>query len=65
MISNVLLAMASGFSREASYEYCSLAVASHATCRGERWMSVRAECRFFPKIPVFSISIPKTIYRSV
>jgi len=36
MISNALLAMGSGFAREASYEYCSLAVASHATRRGER-----------------------------
>jgi len=36
MISNALLAMASGFAREASYEHFSLAVASRATRRGER-----------------------------
>jgi len=36
MISNALLAMASGFAREASYEHCSLAAASHAARRGER-----------------------------
>jgi len=36
MFSNALLAMASGFACEASYEDCSLAVASHATRRGER-----------------------------
>jgi len=35
-ISKALLAMTSGFAREASYEDCSLAVASHATRRGER-----------------------------
>ena len=34
-ISKALLAMASGLAREASYEHCSLAVASHATRRGE------------------------------
>jgi len=28
--------VASGFAREASYEHCSLAMASHATRRGER-----------------------------
>jgi len=53
MISNALLAMASGFAREASYEHCTLAVASHSTRRGEQWMSVQAECSFFPKNPNF------------
>jgi len=28
--------VASGFSREASYEHCSLTMASHAARRGER-----------------------------
>jgi len=53
MISKTLLVVASGFAREASYEHCSLAVASHATRRGERWMSARAECSFFSKNPIF------------